>query len=247
MKHLFRLVFALLIFVRIAAAQPASRTTALTGDEILAQSAKAYLQLSEYRGKCVVISQTTISVHNAPAQSELQTAQASFDFKRGQFFKIEGRDTGSEPFSIDHRGEKTTLTYASQGKPKIEKSKSLELAVAAMTGVAASAPTTIPALLTSGFWGFPYMIRTSATLKGHETLAGHDCFVVTQPFAELNSLTTFWIDSQSLLLRQMREEGGEQKISEPDSKEFPAMRDYKVWNSSQIHVFSIDAAVTAPR
>lgn len=237
MKRFFQLAFLTLCFAASIQAQPGP----LEGNEILDLSTKAYRALGEYRGECAVISQATISVKGAPAQSFFQTARAGFDFKRGQSFKIEGRNTESEPFTIDNRGAKTVLTYRREGKEVTEIGKDFGLAVATMTGVAAGAPTTIPALLSEDGWGSPYQQRVAATLQGRETIAGHVCFVIIQKFAQLNRTSTFWIDSQSFLLRQMRVEGGAWKAGE-DLKLAPEVRNLQLLNSSAIHVFSIEKA-----
>jgi hypothetical protein len=236
MKNLLLLSLTMLPFTHLATAQP----TELTGDEILAKSAKTYRELKAFRGDSKVTSSSTISIKGAAPQTSERSAQASFNFQRGAFFIIKGLDTGGGPFSIDNWGTKTTMTTNFTGKETTENVEDVEMGVAGMTGVAAGAPTTIPALLLDSNWGYPYRTKGSiAKLEGHETLQGHDCYKVSQPLSQLNSVSTFWIDSQSFLLRQMKERAGEQIWSEAQLKEMPEMRDFKQLSSETTHVFTI--------
>jgi hypothetical protein len=236
MKNLLLLSLTMLPFARFATAQPAE----LTGDEILAKSAKTYRELKAFRGDSKVTSSSTVSIKGTAPQTSERSAQASFNFQRGAFFIIKGLDATGGPFSIDNWGPKTTLTTNFAGKEKTENVEDLEMAVAGMTGVAANAPTIIPALLLDSSWGYPYRTRgATAKLEGHETLQGHDCYKVSQPFIKIDSVSTFWIDSQSFLLRQIKEKAGEQKWSEAELKEMPQMRDFKQLSSESTHIFTI--------
>ncbi|BCM90299.1 hypothetical protein IAD21_02150 [Abditibacteriota bacterium] len=225
-----------------------------SGEQILERCAKTYLAVSEYVGECVVNSHSTSSSNEALPKSGSRTAQAHFDFKRGTCFNIQGHLTNDTPFSIESSPTNTILKNQVRGQEHSEECENLIRAVAAMTGVAATAPTTILALLTPARWGFPFRSGLVPCLKGHETIAGHDCFVVVQSSDTPARVRTYWIDSQSFLLRQMREERGENSNDEVEARRerhktfnrergLPDPTNYKIIESDTVHVFSIERVV----
>src|SRR5690606_15042132 len=125
----------------------------LTGNEILQKSAETYAALTNYSGNTAVIRQANFD----NGASYLQTATATITFQRSGKVHIEGRATNGAPYYIDSDGEKATLRYSvNKESEKTQDCKNLELAIAGATGIAASAPTIIPAALIQSNWGNPF-------------------------------------------------------------------------------------------
>jgi hypothetical protein len=205
MKRVLSLVLLLLSVSDVSAAEP-------SGDEILRRSRKAYAALRAYVGTTTVQSKTVVS-----AATLSQTANAKITFVRPGQIRIEGKDVQGQPFSIVSDGKQTWLAWAAQHNGQFRKADSLEKAVSAMTGVAALAPTTIPAALIPLEWGTPWTMNAEARSLGLETLAGVDCYKVvvkSPPGSALPGTRTFWLDPKSFLLRQLREEQDEQDMAQ---------------------------------
>ncbi|MEO6907098.1 MAG: hypothetical protein ABI210_04335 [Abditibacteriaceae bacterium] len=184
-------------------AQPAE----LTGYQILQKSAETYAALPSYSGNTAVIEQANLD----NGASLLQTATATITFQRSGKVHIEGRATNGTPYYIDSDGKKTTLKFnypSGKETEKTEDCKSLEMAIGGATGIAADAPTVITAALIQSHWGNPFFKNSDATLLGKETINNAECYkVVTSVTLKGSSFKyTYWIDTQSLLLNQMRQE-----------------------------------------
>lgn len=183
-----------------------------TGEEVLRRSQEAYVALRSYVGTTTVKSKTVIS-----AATMNQTASARVSFVRPGRIRIEGKDAQGQPYTIVSDGTQTWLAWAFQNDGRFQKAQSLEMAVSAMTGVAAQAPTTIPAALIPLRWGIPWAQTSQAQLIGREPVAGASCYKVVvkaAPGAPLAGVRTFWVDPRSFLLRQIKEEQNEQDLAE---------------------------------
>lgn len=166
MKFIFPLVLGACLIVAAEVHSQPQTPTASPGQQVLRECAKTYQSLREFKGDAAVIEQASIEIKKEVQTPNIQTADASFDFVRGEIFQIEGHDASREAFSILNTPLKTLASWQDKGKTKTETPKNLELAVAGFTGVAAGAPTTVPALLLSSGWGFPFVVEDKATLKG---------------------------------------------------------------------------------
>ncbi len=222
----------------------AQAQTLSPAQQILRACANTYKSLHEFKGGASVISLTSLQIGKAAPGTHLRNADAHFDFVRGQHFNITGHDTERDSFDITSTPQKTTQKWQPQGKERIEKADDIEMAVASFTGVAAGAPTTVPALLLGSYWGFPFITKDAATLKGSEVFGGHPCYVVVQQLKAVPQTVTLWIDTKTFLLRGMREEQSESTfpIGNAASKVMPTQQ-AKVLFGNDMHIFSIEKTV----
>lgn len=178
-----------------------------SGSEILKRSQAAYAALKSYVGTTTVKTQAVVD-----DMSLAQTATARIMFTRPGKIRIEGKDTGGQLFTIVSDGSDAWLSWAVKSKGAFEKATNLETAIAAMTGVAAASPTTIPAALMALRWGSPWAGAAAAKLEGREKIGGVECYrtVTDTPIGR----TTYWVDTKSFLLRQMREEQDEEALAQ---------------------------------
>ncbi len=205
MKRVLSLALLVLSVSDVCAVEP-------SGDEILRRSRQAYAALRSYVGTTTVQSRTVV---NAATLS--QTANAKVTFVRPGQIRIEGKDVQGQPFSIVSDGTQTWLAWGAQHDGQFRKADSLEKAVSTMTGVAALAPTTLPAALIPLQWGTPWTMNAEARSLGLETLAGVECYKVvvkSPPGSAVPGTRTFWLDTKSFLLRQLREEQDAQDLAQ---------------------------------
>lgn len=241
---------ALIGFSALAQAQP---ETISPGRQILRACSETYKSLREFKGGASVISLSSIEIDQEAPTNLLRSADAQFDFVRDGRFNISGHDTEHDPFNITSTPQKTTTTYPTDNKGLPKDVEDVEMAVAGFTGVAATAPTTVPALLLDSGWGSPFSLKTDATLKGSEMFGGHECYVIVQKERGAPQTNTLWIDSKTFLLRGMREEQGSTSFAIGDATETgapaagpPAGQEQKlakVLFSNQMHIFSIESTV----
>ncbi|HET7874625.1 MAG TPA: hypothetical protein VFN71_03795 [Methylomirabilota bacterium] len=209
MKSLVSAFLVLLWVSAGSAAEPAA-------EEILRKSQEAYVALRSYVGTTTVKSKTVIS-----AATMTQTASAKITFVRPGRIRVEGKDVQGQPYTIVSDGAQTWLAWAFQNEGRFQKAESLEMAVSAMTGVAAQAPTAIPAALIPLRWGYPWVPTAPAQLVGREAVAGVSCYKVvvkSSPGSQLTGTRTFWVDPTSFLLRQLSEEQNEQDLAQMQSR-----------------------------
>lgn len=216
----------------------------MPAQQVLRACADIYKSLREFKGSAAVISQSRIDNDKYGATTSAQTADADFDFVRDERFDIEGHDASHKPFRINSTPQKTMTYWKLHGGEKNETRPSIGSAVAAFTGVAALAPSTIPALLLDLDFKYPFDIKGPVTLQKPEIFGGHLCFVVSQKIGLKPTTRTLWIDSQSFLLRGMREEAGEYTLHIAAYKsDIPGAsieeQDATVFFSNRTHIFSI--------
>lgn len=215
------------------------------GQQVLRACAKTYKSLREFKGSAAVISQTRIDNAEYGVFTNSQIADSDFDFVRDEHFNIEGHTTSHDPFSIHSTPQKTTTKWKVFGNEEKENTDGIGSAVAGFTGVAALAPSTIPALLIESDWKYPFALKAEATLKPQETFGGCLCFVVAQKIERGSGTRTLWVDAKTFLLRGMREESGAYSFKIPamtdkEAKETTPAVDVKVLFSNRMHVFSIE-------
>lgn len=213
--------------------------------QVLRACANTYKSLREFKGSAAVISQSRVDDKKYGPSTDAQIADANFDFVRDQHFDIEGHDTSHNPYRINGRPQKTTTYWKLGDQERNETAPSVGAAVNGFTGVAGLAPSTVPALLLELDYKYPFNIRADATLQKPEVFGGHLCFVVTQKTGGRPTTRTLWIDTQTFLLRGMREESGTYTLKIPayvskvPGASTPAEED-TVFFSNRTHVFSIE-------
>jgi outer membrane lipoprotein-sorting protein len=186
---------------------PAAVTPETDGAEILEKSARAYALLDSYVGT------TTVQGVAEFAGGRLdQTATARIVFTRPAKIRIEGKDASEHPYAIVSDGVDTWTSWKIRNDGAFEKATSLELAIAAMTGVAQGAPTTIPGALLRLAWGNPFVPGSDVHSDGQEAVEGAVCYKVVQ--RSRVGKTTFWVDTRSFLLRRMKVEHTQDEIAE---------------------------------
>jgi hypothetical protein len=242
MRRPFLLCTALLSSVSLAHAQP---ELVSPGQQVLRACANTYKSLREFKGSAAVVSQTSIESKTGTSSASPSSADASFDFVRGEHFNIEGHDSSHDPFSIESTPQKTMTKWKPFGHDENGIYPSIGSAVAGFTGVAGLAPSTVPALLLESDWKYPFALKAEATIKAQETFGGQLCFVVVQKTQQRPGTRTLWIDAKTFLLRGMREESGAYAFKIPAmtdkaTKETTPEQEVKVLFSNRMHVFSID-------
>ena len=236
----------------------------MSGRELLEKSAAAYGALESYAGTTVVI-----SVFAMGEEKLAQTSSAKIQFSRSKLpiaglntkrledalqlkpkIRIDGLDTQGGKFAIVG-GSKTWQSTKALKDGAWEEAQSLELAVAAMTGIAMHAPTLVPAALLKLNWGYPFTQIENAELEGRDRIDNADCYrVVSDTYL---SKRTFWVDSQNFLLRQMKDERDEDhmanmmsrapKLPKVEQEKMDAARAgiAKIKSMMLLHVFAISS------
>lgn len=222
-----------------------------SGADILERSEAAYDALSSYSGTSAVI-----SVSNRSSSARASTASAKIQFARGSGLRIEGHAAGGRgKFALfsDLKQMWTSYDRRDGGAWK----ESPELGLGGVTGISASAATTIPALLIRSRWGYPFNLRHEAQAQGREVISRIECFKVV--CGRDTGTKTFWVDSASFLLRQMREEADEAQTSATNSRVRELLRERRdeqgkemearfdedkvdsIKSTMSLHVFAISA------
>ena len=230
-------------------AAPAAATSAvaalgepLTAAQILEKSRQTYAGFSSYKGSCSVVSDSLIAQgDNAPVQN-VESASAQFEFVRGKRLSIEGTYMGGSPFKAQWTPSETWLESVirrgpddSKGETKREIIKGdnvlqpEEALLASLSGVTGNTGSSIPnALMPDQFdLDNPFTLLGEAKLLPPRNLGTVPCYVIEQTVPELNSVTTYWIEQKTFLLRRLTEEQGEQiydDLPKRNGVEEPIMR-----------------------
>jgi hypothetical protein len=195
-----------IVWLALALAAPRAAAAPLTGPQILQKSAAAYAALPAYVGAATVQSAVT-----AGRQKIAQTATAVIQFQRPDKIRIEGKDVTGQPYRIVSDGREVWSAPTSRTNPGWQKMPNVQAAIIGMTGPAAGAPATLPALLLSMPWGNPFP-RVDGSRRGPDVkIDGHACFQVVR--ADPSTMRSYWIDRQSFLLRRMKEEQNARQLS----------------------------------
>lgn len=201
------------------AAPPAAQAQAeLSAEQVLQKLALAYLNLKSYVGTSAVISTADFG-----DKKLTQTASAQIQFARPGKFYINGLDTGGNKFGIVSDGERDWRSWGLEKSGVWQEADSAGMAIAAMTGVAATAPTLIPGALgeftigeVSSTSPFDPEKHKNARLMGRESISGEDCYRIEAP--GVSETWTFWISSRDFLMRQAREEQDAKQMEEMDAQ-----------------------------
>jgi hypothetical protein len=216
----------------------------LTGYQILQKTLETYAALPSYSGGTAVISQANFE----GGMQILSTSTAMITFKRSGTLHIAGQLSGGNPYHLDgdDKGATLTLNYTpgNKGSETTEKYKNVTLAISAATGIAQSAPTIISGALLN--WNYIFLNKDKdASLLGNEKIGEVDCYKIIANTSTPGSLLkrTYWIDTKSFLLVQMRDE---QKI---DWKKFqqslpkqyqPKIKTSAMLSTMTLYVFTND-------
>jgi len=178
--------------------QSAACAAEMSGGEVVRRSADAYLAVHSYVGETVVRSTGTMD-----GKASSRTASARIVFLRPGKIRIEGRDTGGARYLIVSDGQGTWTSWDRENGGAAHGELDVASAVGAMSGIGLNAPTTIPAALMKFNWGYPFNLRDTYRLERMEIVGQVNCYKVVR--AGPYGVTTYWIDTQSFLLRQMHE------------------------------------------
>jgi len=202
----------------------------MTAEEILDNSEAAYVALRSYEGTTTVNS--TIDTGSQKCE---QTATAKITFARPGKIRIEGKTARSNPYAIVSDGKGTCLAF--EGNGAFRKTK-VESAIARMTGVALKAPAIVPSALLKLEWKYPFDagIKSTAEFVGREMVGDNECYKIVIKSPMQNS--TYWIDTKTFLLRQLKEElskSARAALSAPE---------VGVGSMVSVHTFTIDRVNT---
>lgn len=176
----------------LAMAQPVLNQT--EAQAIIEKSRAAYAALQSYRGTT-----KTSNLSLADGEQFVYAGSAQIVWAKPNLMRIDGKlamDGGD--FSILSNAQGSWYRWPLENGGKWKKVESLGMAISAMTGVAASAPTTIPALLTrNGSFRF----AENPELGGEEKIDGQDCYKITARARQ--KTVSWWIDKKTFLLRRV--------------------------------------------
>ena len=179
----------------------------LSGEALLERSKAAYASLTSYIGASKVKSEYVMN-----GALFTQSAMAKVTFLSPDRIRIEGKDSSGKAFTILSDAGFAWLSWEFKNRGVFEQAESLEMAVASITGVAAGAPSVIPAALMKFGWGSPFSRIGSVSEVVRDKVSGIDCYKVSVSQPERS--ITYWLDVRSYLLRQMKEEQDEKQTAE---------------------------------
>jgi RNA polymerase sigma factor (sigma-70 family) len=211
-----------------------------SGSAILQKSAAAYTALSTYNGSVSV--RTDVLMNGNKSE---YNGTANIVFTRPNSLHIDGLlAAGAGTYKIDHDGQTTTLEMVMRGKKKVSKPESAEMAVASATGVAAQAPTIIPALLMKFDWGYAFKDTKNARLEGQETIGTARCYKISKQTSQGHQ--TYWVDTKSFLLRQYKHDvsqaQGQKAFQSVPKKYLSKVPMPQSYSSTAVHTFTIKSA-----
>ncbi|OYW01307.1 MAG: hypothetical protein B7X11_04125 [Acidobacteria bacterium 37-65-4] len=184
--------------------------------EILARTAQVYAECASYRDTGSVV--TTFHTGDGTSTRELSFSTAFVRPDRFHFeYAEEGSSTGAPEYVIWRHGGEVRSWW--DLRPGVKKEDSLNMALAAATGVSAGSAHTVPSLLMpKEVEGRRLSDLTDAVHKADEPVEGHACFVVEGKIpppppkvAEKRKLPrpypilswTVWIDEATYVVRKV--------------------------------------------
>ncbi|HEX8464694.1 MAG TPA: hypothetical protein VF627_08770 [Abditibacterium sp.] len=185
---------ALVLTCSLTSAQPAPGKT--EAQLLFDKCRAAYAGLKSYRGTTRTSNLSLID--GAPS---IYAGSAKISFQRPGLLRVDGKLAGGGDFSILGNAKGSWYRWPIGNGGQWTKIEQLDMAIGSMTGVAASAPTTIPSLLTqpgdSGVFAFSQL----AKIDDEEPIDGQMCHKITAKHAM--ETTSWWIDKKTLLLRRI--------------------------------------------
>ena len=224
-----------------ATAGVAAPASTMTAAQILEKSRRTYAAFSSYKGSCSVVSDVVFAQGNAAPTQNVSSASAQIEFVRDKYLSVEGVDAGGSPFkalwkpgaayieqvkrgaTIAAPGEIVRTDYKDE-----EGENTSDSMIAGLTGFTGAAGSTIPAALQNDSWSNPFPVpKSQLELLPARNLGNVACYVVKATDSKLNSVTTYWIEQKTFLLRRLTEEQGEQiydDLPKRNGVEEPIMR-----------------------
>ena len=214
----------------------------MTAAQILEKSRQTYAAFSSYKGSCSVVSDGVFAQGDDAPTQNVSSASARIEFERGKRLSIEGVDAGGSPFKAQWTPRETWLEIARGRQEKGDIGKiereiigdkpdypARDALFASLSGVTINTGSSIPnALMPDQFdLGNPFTLLGTAKLLPSRNLGNIVCYVIEATAPELNSVTTYWIEQKTFLLRRMTEDSGEQRYDDMPAikgKELPIMR-----------------------
>ncbi len=176
----------------------------VTATQIAERCRAAYADLKTYQVTATV---TTHYVTVADGQTSASHTSATIQFVRPGKIHAEGTDMDGYAYAYVSDGTETAETNRSINGAW-RRDKNPEMAVASVTGIAAGAATTIPALLLNANMGTPLVLSLSGDLVDPEVredaIGGHLCYILTAHSVSITQSTTqsLWIDKKTFLVRR---------------------------------------------
>ena len=220
----------------------------LTAAQILEKSRQTYAAFSIYKGSCSVVSDAVFAQGDDAPMQNVASASALVEFERGKSLSIEGVDAGGSPFKAQWTPSETWIENMrparDQMPAKSERTdykdemltangvgfyRAVDGMLAGLSGFTGGVGSKIPnALVPDQFdLGNPFSLLGTAKLLPSRSLGNVACYVIEATSPELNSVTTYWIEQKTFLLRRMTEEIGERRFDDMpkvDGVEEPILR-----------------------
>ena len=213
----------------------------MTAAQILAKSRQTYAGFASYKGSCSVVSDAVFAQGDDAPTQNVSSASAQIEFERGKRLAIEGVDSGGNQFKAQWTPHETWLEQVREikdgvpAKPEREIVKGdqilqpIDALLAGLSGFTSNTGSSIPnALVPDEFdLGNPFTLLGTAKLLPSRNLGNVPCYVIEATAPELNSVTTYWIEQKTFLVRRLTEEIGEQRYDDMpiiDGKTLPIMR-----------------------
>ena len=186
-----------------------------SGPDILQRCAVAYGALPGYVGtsKAYEVVQIHYDEDDAAILHTNKTvASARVLYSRPAALCVAGKDSDGREFTVICNDKDGWTAWPLEAKGTFTKAPSRDLALAKMSGVAVKTPTTISALVLGRAWGNPILWPATATLLGHETVDGVDCYKVMNLTPVRTD--TFWVDSATFLLHRYQRAENEDQLKQ---------------------------------
>ncbi len=220
----------------------------LSAAQILEKSRQTYAAFTSYKGSCSVVSDTVFAQGDGAPVQGVTSASALVEFEREKSLSVTGVDMSGKPFRAQWTPDETWLEHVrdtTDGVPAPSRRtdfkdrrlnpndagvyRAVDAMMAGLSGFTGGTGSAIPnALMPDRFdLANPFSSLGSAKLLPSRNLGNVPCYVIEQTVPELNSVTTYWIEQKTFLLRRKTEEQGEQRYDDSpvvDGKTLPIMR-----------------------
>lgn len=195
-SNIFSFVLILIFILELRAEQPE-----LSAHQVIEKMGEVYRKCSSY--------QDSGTVQKIPVKSSnKQVVRKIFKtyFIRPDLFRFEWREKippkqEMSLYVVWCKG-KETYTYWEIGK--FEKSKSLEQAIAANTGVSSGGINTVPLMLINKEKSFIFNWLIDETLIGEDSLNGVKCYVIKAKHKKFGREVELWIGKEDFFLRKLK-------------------------------------------
>ncbi len=173
--------------------------TTLTAVQIAARSRAAYAALSSYEVTANVAEQGLFA---APAMTQNYQTSATIQFARPGKIRTEGKAMDGSPFAYVSDGARTvSQTNNTPWKSETD----VGMAIGGVQGIAATAGSTVPAVLTGNGFGYPLaLIAAAKPVVREDKIDGVPCYVLTAHLdtPAVQETEADWVDEKTFLLRR---------------------------------------------